>query len=399
MNMRFQQTLTVSWNLDLRFTEDVFAPENDTLADVLPAEAPGQAARVLVYIDRGVVQADPHLLTRIHTWFALREQLHLATLPEVLDGGEEIKNDTDIINRVSGTIAENHLCRHSYVIIIGGGAVLDAIGCAASLAHRGIRQVRLPTTVLAQNDAGLGVKNSLNRHGNKNFLGTFTPAWAIINDCRFLRALDDRTWRAGIAEAFKVALIKDEQFLSWLIAHSHAFAARDMAAMNELIQRCAILHLNHIVSSGDAFEMGSSRPLDFGHWSAHRLEILSRHSLNHGEAVAIGIALDCCYAAHIGRLPVALVPLILDALQQCGFVLWHEALDIHDAQGSNSVLAGIEQFREHLGGTLTLAMPNGTGQQLDIHDFDEAIFTHALNDLRTHHQAAQDKPTKKHITL
>ncbi|MCV5942208.1 3-dehydroquinate synthase, partial [Escherichia coli] len=83
----------------------------------------------------------------------------------------------------------------------GGGAVLDMVGFAAATAHRGVRLVRVPTTVLAQNDSGVGVKNSVNAYGKKNWLGTFAPPYAVLNDLPFLTALEDRDWLGGLAEA------------------------------------------------------------------------------------------------------------------------------------------------------------------------------------------------------
>lgn len=383
--MKYPQRFQVSYNFDLHFTDDVFAEGNPLLAEVLRSPDLERPARALVYIDSGVSNADPQLANRIRHWFHchLDRGIQLAAMPFIVDGSEAIKNDIGIIDRVGQQALEHNICRHSYVIIIGGGAVLDAIGCAASLIHRGIRQIRLPTTVLAQNDAGLGVKNGLNRFGNKNFYGSFTPPWAIINDSAFLKSLPERSWRAGIAEAFKVAIIKDKDFLSWLINNAEALYERQLESMVELIRRCALLHLDHICSGGDPFEQGSSRPLDFGHWSAHRLEIISGHELNHGEAVAIGVAIDLCYAMCIKRINAASVSLIIDALDTVGFQLWHDALDLDNPPGRRSILKGLEQFREHLGGALTLAMPDGLGQRKDIHEFDEAVFEEALSYLRT----------------
>lgn len=386
--MKYSQHFQVDYNFDLHFTEGAFEPENPLLAEVLVQASPERPARALVYIDSGVVDADPNLPNRIRKWFAAHhdEHVQLAAMPFIIDGGETVKNNLGIIDTVGQHALEHNICRHSYIIIIGGGAVLDAVGCAASLIHRGIRQIRFPTTVLAQDDAGLGVKNGLNRFGNKNFYGCFTPPYAIINDFAFIKQLPDRSWRAGIAEAFKVAIIKDKDFLSWLINEADALANRKHNSMQELIRQCALLHLDHICSAGDPFEQGSSRPLDFGHWSAHRLEIISDHELNHGEAVAIGVAIDLCYAALINRVSSASVSLILDALATIGFDLWHDALELDNPPGRRSILKGLEQFREHLGGTLTLAMPDGLGQRKDIHEIDEVLLETALNNLQAEWQ-------------
>jgi len=374
---------SVDYRFTVHATSDAFAPDNDCLSAAMVAP-PGRAARALVYIDSGAVAAMPDLPRRIHTWFATHEaqRLRLAAAPEIVDGGEIAKNDLGILDRVGRAAFDHRLCRHSSVITIGGGAVLDAVGCAAALIHRGLRQIRLPTTTLAQCDAGLGVKNGLNRFGAKNFYGTFSPPWAIINDRRFLAAQDDRAWRAGIAEAVKVASIKDAEFLAELVTLAPLLAARDLDALAAVVARCAELHLDHITTAGDPFEQGSSRPLDFGHWSAHRLEILSRHRLGHGEAVAIGVAIDLLYAVQIGRVTRAEVEPVLAALATCGFRLWDEALELRDAEGRRAVYAGIEQFREHLGGELTLAMPDGLGRRKDIGTFDEEACERALAQLR-----------------
>ena len=186
--------------------------------------------------------------------------------------------------------------------------------------------MRLPTTVLAQADSGVGVKNGVNAFGVKNFLGTFVPPFAVLNDRQFLESLGRRDTIAGMAEAVKVALIRDPEFLAWLEAHAAALATCDPDAVAELIRRAAGLHLEHIATSGDPFEMGSARPLDFGHWAAHRLESLTRNRLRHGEAVAIGIALDTLYSRAVGLLPAAAVERVLDLLGRIGLPRWDEAL-------------------------------------------------------------------------
>jgi 3-dehydroquinate synthase len=386
----YPQTFSVAYRFDLHFTRDVFAPDQDLLATVMRPPGCGPLpARAMVYVDAGTAAQAPQLMTAIPVWFASHEAqgVQLAASPEIVAGGEAVKNDLAILDRVGRAAFEHGICRHSYIIIIGGGAVLDAVGFAASLVHRGIRQIRLPSTVLAQCDAGLGVKNGVNRFGAKNFYGTFTPPTAIINDARFLATLDDRSWRAGIAEAVKVAIIKDAAFLAELAARAVDLARRDLPAMEWLIERCARLHLAHITGAGDPFEQGSSRPLDFGHWSAHRLETMTKHRLLHGEAVAIGVAMDTMYAAAIGRIQPAEADAVLATLTACGFQLYDAALDLRDATGRRSIFAGLEQFREHLGGELTLAMPDGLGRRRDIHGIDEAVYEQCLLRLRRYRAA------------
>ncbi|MEI7437039.1 MAG: 3-dehydroquinate synthase, partial [bacterium] len=245
-----------------------------------------------------------------------------------------------------------------------------------------LRLVRVPTTVLAQNDVGVGVKNGIDLDGVKNLIGVFAPPFAVLADFNFLVTLPDREWRAGAAEAFKVALIKDAAFFGFLCREAGAVFRRDKAVMQHLIRRCAELHLDHIRTGGDPFEMGSARPLDFGHWSAHHLEMLSRHALQHGEAVAIGIALDTTYAARAGWVTSEVREALLSALTECGLAIWHPLLEARDADGALAILGGLERFREHLGGRLTLTFPDGPGRQREEHALDFAEIAASVDYLR-----------------
>jgi 3-dehydroquinate synthase len=267
--------------------------------------------------------------------------------------------------------------RQSAIVIVGGGALLDLVGYAAAVAHRGLRVVRLPTSVLAQADSGVGVKCGVNLFGKKNFVGAFAPPFAVVNDACFLATLAARDVIAGTAEAVKVALIRDGDFFAWLGAHADDLAACAPAPLGELIRRCAALHLRHIAASGDAFELGSARPLDFGHWAAHKLESMTRHRLRHGEAVAIGLAIDATYGELAGVCDAATAAAVRALLTRLGLPLWDEALE-HVAGGRRVVLDGLAEFREHLGGELTVTLLRRIGEGVEVHDIDEALMEDAI---------------------
>jgi 3-dehydroquinate synthase len=236
----------------------------------------------------------------------------------------------------------------------------------------------MPTTVLGQNDSGVGVKNGVNLRGSKNFVGTFTPPFAVASDARFLERLPRRDRVAGLAEAVKVALIRDAAFFDALEVTAPALAALDLGATEEVVRRCAELHLRHIATSGDPFELGSARPLDFGHWAAHKLESMTAHDLRHGEAVAIGIVLDSRYAALAGLLPQPDAARIHRVVGALGLPRWHDALAIRAAGGSLAVLAGLDEFREHLGGELTVTLLQGIGRAVEVHEMDPALLEQAV---------------------
>jgi 3-dehydroquinate synthase len=224
--------------------------------------------------------------------------------------------------------------------------------------------------VLAQNDAGVGVKNGIDVWSTKNLIGTFAPPFAVINDYDFLDLLDDTDWRGGIAEAFKVAIIKDRSFFESLRQSAPALMRRDRAAMEFLVKRCAELHLAHIREGGDPFEMGSARPLDFGHWLAHQLEMLSGYRVRHGQAVSVGMAVDCLLAESIGWLTRTETKAVLEGLRSVGLPVWDAVLDQRQPDGRRTILEGLETFREHLGGQLTLTLPRGLGARAEVNAVD-----------------------------
>jgi 3-dehydroquinate synthase len=362
-----QQQFQVPFSYQVIFTKHLFDANNKTLCDFISNF--GQSnfrKRILFVIDKGVADALPSLTASIIAYFESNAVADLAPEILVLPGGEVCKNDPRFYEEVVRAIDEHRIDRHSFVAAIGGGAFLDMSGYAAAISHRGVKLIRIPTTVLSQNDSGVGVKNGVNYLGKKNFLGTFAPAVAVFNDVAFLATLEDRDWRSGIAEAIKVALIKDLAFFEWLEDNVSAMNARDEAAMIEQIYRCADLHMKHI-SGCDPFELGSARPLDFGHWAAHKLEYLTDFKIRHGEAVAIGIALDCVYSHLIGAISLSDCERILTVIKGLGFDLYHPALAENECQNLHK---GLQEFQEHLGGHLTITLLKALGKGEEVHEMD-----------------------------
>lgn len=378
------QQFEVTFRYAVHFTKGLFRIDNPLLAQILTEETETAAQKILVVVDGGLLPHHPQLISQIQTYSQAHPGLVLPIPPLLVPGGEAAKNDPRLIEHLHQTIEAIGLCRHSYVVAIGGGAVLDMAGYAAATAHRGIRLVRVPTTVLAQNDSGIGVKNGINAFNKKNFLGTFAPPVAVLNDCEFLTSLDDRDWRSGMAEAIKVALIKAPEFFASIEAQADILAQRDMQAMQHLIYRCAQLHLEHI-AGGDPFELGSSRPLDFGHWAAHRLERLTHYDLRHGEAVAIGMALDATYAYLVNCLPEADWQRICNTLKALGFTLFVPELTSHLDEPDHplSLFRGLREFQEHLGGELTLMLLTQIGKGMEVHQVDLAQYRRAIAILST----------------
>ena len=377
-----EQSFRLSFEYPVIFSRDIFNPGNPVIDDLLHRRETDRRQRAVVFIDAGVAESNPGIVDRISAYFMARSTtLELACPPRRTLGGPAAKNGWEPVRTVMTALGDLHMDRQSFVVAIGGGSMLDMVGFAASIVHRGLRLVRVPTTTLSQNDSGVGVKNGMDEHGQKNFVGTFAPPFGVINDSDFLHSLAFEDWVGGISEAVKIAAIKDAALLDDIIAHGPQIRQRESLgneARERIIHRCAAAHLEHIRTSGDPFEFGSARPLDFGHWAAHKIETMTGHAVPHGQAVAIGIAIDTCYARLAGYLPENDCEKILQALSVCSLPIFDPCLLEKDRPGHLTVLSGLQDFREHLGGELCVTLPSPLGGKIEVHEMDERMIEKAI---------------------
>lgn len=379
---RYDQHFTLSFEYPVYFTKKMFDPANAIFNEVLTRVDQQQRNRLVVFIDSGVAETHPGISDAINKYFQSRNtNAAMVCDVQIVPGGKASKTSWDVTNDTIALLEDLRLDRQSVVIAIGGGSVLDAVGFAVSLVHRGLRLIRVPTTTLAQADAGIGIKNGLDIRG-KNRVGTFTPPFAVINDFEFLATLSFDDWIGGIAEAFKVAIIKDKVFFDYLCEKAQALKNREPEVMENLIRRCALLHLEHIRTCGDPFELGSARPLDFGHWAGHKLEVISDYAIGHGQTVAMGIALDSFYAMKTDLLDEPQLKKILDGFVDCGFEICTDELTRRHPNGELIIMDGLAEFQEHLGGRLTVPLPKGIGSMVEIHDVETDIVAQGVRYLQ-----------------
>ena len=377
------QQFSIPYSYPVSFTYDLFNPANPLLNDTLCLAGHDKRHRLVIFIDEGVIHGKPDLLSHIDQYVKRHKQtIDLVTPAVQMPAGEKLKSDLHFIEQMQKVICEQHIDRHSFVIGIGGGALLDAVGLVAATSHRGIRHIRIPTTVLAQNDSGVGVKNGVNLFDQKNYIGTFAPPFAVLNDYQFIETLPERDKISGMAEAVKVALIRDAIFFKWLETNNEKLVSFDADAMRHMIKRCAELHMHQIANGGDPFETGSVRPLDFGHWAAHRLETITRYHLRHGEAVAIGIALDTHYSVLSGLLPTGADERVYSLLSTLGFTLWHPGLELKNAHQQFELMQGLTDFQEHLGGELTITLLRNIGIGKEVHEMNHDLVCQSIQWLK-----------------
>jgi 3-dehydroquinate synthase len=340
---------------------------------------------VVAFVDSNVLAAHPSLPDDIRAYMAHAADIFQATavrqhsfpeltLVESVPGGEPAKQSMSVVDRVVRVVDEHRIDRQSYVMAIGGGAVLDAVGFGASIAHRGVRLVRLPTTTLGQDDAGMAVKNGINLGTKKNFIGNFAVPHAVVCDTMLLESTPAWSWCGGFSEAVKIALLRDREFFDRIERDAAAITLRSMDAAIPVIIRSAELHYRHIMSGGDPFETHSARPLDFGHWLAHRLEGMTNGALPHGQAVAIGVAIDTLYSECAGLMPTQEARRVLAVLRALDLPVTHPLLA--DLDG---IVAGLAEFREHLGGQLTITLLRGIGDPVDVHTIDPSTLAAAVS--------------------
>lgn len=375
---RYDFQIPVSFKHRIVFTRDAFSQDNPELMEIL---AEGGGRRVIAFVEEAVAAAWPGLVESIHGYFSedALDFRGVVTLP----GGEICKADDSVVRKVWSCIDEAHIDRHSYALVIGGGAFLDAVGFAVATAHRGVRLVRFPTTTLSQDDSGVGVKSAINHFGKKNWVGSFSVPFAVVNDLRFLHSQDEEIRRAGLIEAVKVALVKDADFFEWIEENLTALSILDPETLEQCVERSALLHARHIATGGDPFETGSSRPLDFGHWAAHKLEAMTGYELSHAPAVAVGLALDTLYSARSGRLDPVSAERVLAVLQGLSLPTYHPGLDVLDGDGRRRVFEGLDEFREHLGGELTVLLLERPGKGVDVHEFDMDLLDSCISELHS----------------
>jgi 3-dehydroquinate synthase len=234
----------------------------------------------------------------------------------VLPDGEAEKN-FDNYQRAIGFLADHGIRRDACLLALGGGVIGDLCGFVAATWMRGVRFVQFPTTLLAQVDASVGGKTAINIPAGKNLVGAFHQPSLVVADTATLTTLDEREYRAGLAEVVKAAAIRDADFLDDIETHADALLSREAAALIDTVAR-SIAHKAEVVAQ-DEREAGVRALLNFGHTFGHAIETHTGYTrFLHGEAVAMGMVVAARLSEHRRLCPPGVTDRLAAILHRLG---------------------------------------------------------------------------------
>ena len=290
----------------------------------------------------------------------------------LVDGCEKAKS-WEQARRVCDQAIRAGLPRDGAILAVGGGVTLDVAGFAAAIFRRGVRYVRVPTSLIGLVDVGVGVKQAINVGDKKNIVGAFYPPATNINDLTFLSTLPKRHLACGLAEIIKMAVVLDADLFATLETHVRELVEKRFQGPGvgrQVLLRAEYLMMREL--QGNLFEADLRRLPDFGHTFSPVLETASGYSLAHGEAVAIDMILSTTIAVNRGLCE----PETLDRLRS---LLAAADLPLgHDVCCADLVMDCLDSARAHRGGELNLVVPLGLGtagfiQEVDRHEIEEAL--------------------------
>jgi len=289
----------------------------------------------------------------------------------------------DILN----AIRTHKIDKASWLICIGSGPVQDCVGFAASIAHRGVRFMRMPTSVLSQGDSGVGVKCAIDFSYEeepksfrtlKNWLGTFYVPDAVINDQNLLRALTDREWRFGCSELIKAGVVWNKDVFDYIEANIKAMFERDSKIAKKAIYLAAREYVNHISQAGDPWEKIPTPPFYHAHCIAHLLEKYGNPKVPHGEAVAIGICIDGMYQHMKGHVSLETVNRFTNIFWALKLQVMHPCL----VEKKKCIKEAFDDLQELIGGKFAMPMlfeREGKWFLENVYEIDEEVYGAAID--------------------
>ena len=301
----------------------------------------------------------------------------------ILPACEETKS-MNLVETVCDQAISQGLDRRGILIGFGGGVCLDVVTLSASLIRRGIGHLRIPTTLIGQIDAGIGLKGAVNFRGKKSFIGCFHPPEQVLIDPSFLRSLNARFISSGIAEAIKMGLARDPLLFDLVETAAPKLVASGFAeprAHGREILRMSIGAMLEELRRNPYEDKGYERVVDFGHTFSPALEAAQSFNIHHGEAVAVDMALSAAIARCLGLIHRDLFDRIVVLLRAASLPVFAPKLNVE------LCLEALKESGRHRGGSINLVVPAGIGRTVFLkraEDVPRSILSEALRILRRH---------------
>ncbi|MFC8451522.1 sedoheptulose 7-phosphate cyclase [Kitasatospora sp. NPDC057223] len=366
-----------SYRVDI--TDGVFAPDNPLLAGYC------EGRRVVAFLGPTVDRLYGEQLRRY-----LADRLAPGSWSVVAIGGGEAQKTMASVERICAEAKAAGLDRRGVMIAVGGGVTCDMVGFAAAVYCRGVRYIKVNTTLVGQVDVGVGVKTGVNALGTKNMLGSYHPAHASINDPAFLRSLPARQIRCGLGEIAKMAIIKDAQLFRALEECPEVFqqpcpdpswlAAADGGGrgVEDYVLRTS-MELMMAELCPNLREHDLARLVDFGHTFGPVIETASDYRIAHGESVAVDMAISSELARVLGLISAEDCERTVRLISRLG-------LPVHDPLTCTPELMerALRASWERRGRRLHLVVPDGIGSAVfidDLEDIPAAALEEALDAL------------------
>jgi 3-dehydroquinate synthase len=346
-----------------------------------------------IYIGNGIIDRMGLLLAK-HNWGEryiiitddMVSPLHGVRVERIL---KEMGIKTDIIDFPAGEASKNMQTslrivdrlmargadRTSALIALGGGVVGDITGFVASIYMRGIPYIQVPTTLLAQVDSCIGGKTGIDLRTGKNILGTFYQPKGVFIDLAFLKTLELRELKNGLAEVVKYGIIDDPELFNILEAKADAIKKGDVDLLEEIVTRSC--RIKKGVVEIDELERGVRRILNFGHTIGHAIETESGYTIPHGDAVSMGMAAAAIISEHRHYLPSEDRERIISLIRAMGF-----PDHIPKKLSPDGIFARMKGDKKKAGDVINFVLLKKIGMPFVTSDVPEALIRETIEELQ-----------------
>jgi len=284
--------------------------------------------------------------------------------------GEEAKH-WDSAGTLLGGFLDAGLDRNGVVVALGGGAVGDLAGFAASIYMRGVAVVQVPTTLLAMVDSSIGGKTAVNHAKGKNMVGSFHQPTAVVSDPLLLRSLPVREVRSGLGEVVKHGVIADEALFRYVEKNTGRILGLDPECMSRVVGRNASIKAGY-VEKDERDAKGVRAVLNYGHTLGHAAERLASPRLRHGEAVSIGMVYAADLSVSMGLMAPGDAQKQRRVLEAIGLPTKLPLLN------ADELISYMRRDKKSEGGVIRMVLPTGIGTPPTLRTVDEPVLVEAL---------------------